>query len=58
MLVSCTSIPIRLLLPVVLPVLEDYKGRNLLVFTSYWAIDFTCRRNPGLQVSEIVVSEG
>ena len=38
--------------------LEDYKGRNLLVFTSYWAIDFTCRRNPGLQVSEIVVSEG
>ena len=38
--------------------LEDYKGRNLLVFSSYWAIDFTCRRNPGLQVSEIVVSEG
>ena len=38
--------------------LEDYKGRNLLVFTSFWAIDFTCRRNPGLQVSEIVVSEG
>ena len=38
--------------------LEDYKGRNLLVFTSFWAIDFTCRRNPGLEVSEIVVSEG
>ena len=38
--------------------LEDYRGRNLLVFTSYWAIDFTCRRNPGLEVSEIVVSEG
>ncbi|MDY3782611.1 MAG: GTP-binding protein, partial [Candidatus Faecousia sp.] len=38
--------------------LEDYKGRNLLVFTSFWAIDFTCRRNPGLTVSEIVVSEG
>ena len=38
--------------------LEDYKGRNLLVFTSFWAIDFTCRRNPGLKVSEIVVSEG
>ena len=38
--------------------LEDYRGRNLLVFTSFWAIDFTCRRNPGLQVSEIVVSEG
>ena len=38
--------------------LEDYKGRSLLVFSSYWAIDFTCRRNPGLKVSEIVVSEG
>ena len=38
--------------------LEDYHGNNLMVFTSYWAIDFTCRRNPGLQVEEIVVSEG
>ncbi len=38
--------------------LEDYRGRNLLVFSSFWAIDFTCRRNPGLQVSEIVVAEG
>ncbi len=38
--------------------LEDYRGRSLLVFSSYWAIDFTCRRNPGLQLSEIVVSEG
>ena len=38
--------------------LEDYRGRNLLVYSSYWAIDFTCRRNPGLQVSEIVVAEG
>ena len=38
--------------------LEDYRGRNLLVFSSFWAIDFTCRRNPGLKVSEIVVSEG
>ena len=38
--------------------LEDYKGRNLLVFSSFWAIDFTCRRNPGLEVSEIIVSEG
>ena len=39
-------------------VLEDYRGRNLMVFSSYWAIDFTCRRNPGLKVSEIVVQEG
>ena len=38
--------------------LEDYRGRSLLVFTSYWAIDFTARRNPGLQLSEIVVAEG
>lgn len=38
--------------------LEDYRGRNLLVFSSFWAIDFTCRRNPGLQLSEIVVAEG
>ncbi len=38
--------------------LEDYRGRNLMVFSSYWAIDFTCRRNPGLKVSEIVVREG
>ena len=38
--------------------LEDYRGRNLLVFSSFWAIDFTCRRNPGLKLSEIVVAEG
>ena len=38
--------------------LEDYRGRNLLVFSSFWAIDFTCRRNPGLQLKEIVVAEG
>ena len=38
--------------------LEDYRGRSLMVFSSYWAIDFICRRNPGLKVSEIVVAEG
>ena len=38
--------------------LEDYRGRSLLVFSSFWAIDFTCRRNPGLELKEIVVSEG
>ena len=38
--------------------LEDYHGNNLLVFSSYWAIDFTVRRNPGLVVKEIVVNEG
>ena len=38
--------------------LEDYRGRSLLVFSSYWAIDFICRRNPGLVLKEIVVEEG
>ena len=38
--------------------LEDYRGRSLLVFSSFWAIDFTCRRNPGLKLKEIVVEEG
>ncbi len=38
--------------------LEDYRGRMLLVFNSFWAIDFTCRRNPGLTLKEIVVAEG
>jgi peptide chain release factor 3 len=37
--------------------LEDYRGRSLLVFSSYWAIDFTVRRNPGLELSEIFVNE-
>ncbi len=32
--------------------LEDYRGHKLLVFSSYWAIDFTLRRNPGLELSE------
>ena len=38
--------------------LEDYRGRNLLVFSSFWAIDFTCKKNPGLVLKEIVVEEG
>ena len=32
--------------------LEDYRGHNLLVFTSPWSIDFTIRKNPGLELSE------
>ena len=32
--------------------LEDYRGRLLLVFSSFWAIDFTVRKNPGLVLSE------
>ena len=38
--------------------LEDYRGRSLLVFSSFWAIDFTRKRNPGLELKEIVVAEG
>ncbi len=32
--------------------LEDYKGRSLLVFASNWSIDYTIKRNPGLELSE------
>ncbi|MBQ7523244.1 MAG: peptide chain release factor 3 [Oscillospiraceae bacterium] len=32
--------------------LEDYRGRSLLVFASTWSIDFTVKRNPGLVLSE------
>ena len=37
--------------------LEDYRGHSLLVFTSGWAIDFTIRRNPGLELSETLEQE-
>ena len=33
--------------------LEDYRGRKLLVFSSFWAIDFTIRKNPGLELAEM-----
>jgi len=32
--------------------LEDYRGHSLLVFASSWSIDFTVKRNPGLELSE------
>ena len=32
--------------------LEDYRGHSLLVFSSRWSIDFLCKRNPGLELSE------
>ncbi len=38
--------------------LEDYRGRRLLVFSSYWAIDFTIRRNPGLKLAETAQEQG
>ena len=37
--------------------LEDYRGRLLLVFSSYWAIDFTVRRNPGLELAEVAEND-
>ena len=38
--------------------LEDYRGNRLLVFTSYWAIDFTIKRNPGLELAEALQQRG
>ena len=32
--------------------LEDYRGHSLLVFSSFWSIDYTIKRNPGLELSE------
>jgi len=32
--------------------LEDYRGNNLLVFSSSWSIDFILKRNPGLELSD------
>ncbi len=34
--------------------LEDYRGRSLLVFASLWSIDYILKRNPGLELSETV----
>jgi len=32
--------------------LEDYRGRSLLVFASLWSIDYIVKRNPGLELAE------
>ena len=32
--------------------LEDYRGRSLLVFASQWSINFILKRNPGLELAE------
>lgn len=32
--------------------LEDYRGHSLLVFTSLWSIDYTVKKNPGLELTE------
>jgi len=35
--------------------LEDYRGHSLLVFSSYWSIDYTLKRNVGLELSESIL---
>ena len=37
--------------------LEDYRGHSLLVFTSPWSIDYTLRKNPGLELSETLQAD-
>jgi hypothetical protein len=32
--------------------LEDYRGNSLLVFSSFWSIDYTINRNHGLVLAE------
>jgi peptide chain release factor 3 len=31
---------------------EDYKGNNLILFSSPWSIKWTCDKNPSLKLSE------
>ena len=35
--------------------LEDYRGHSLLVFSSYWSIDYTLKRNAGLELSDSIL---
>ena len=37
--------------------LEDYRGNSLLVFSSYWSIDFNIKKNPGLELSETLQAD-
>ena len=49
---SCPVEPKDLNLSSDAELLEDYKGHSLLVFSSYWSIDFNLKKNPGLVLSE------
>ncbi len=51
-IVSCDGEPSDLNLTSDAELLEDYRGNSLLVFSSRWSIDFICKRNPGLELSE------
>ena len=49
---ECPCEPKDLMLSSDAELLEDYRGRSLLVFSSYWSIDFNLKKNPGLVLSE------
>ena len=54
---KCPCDPKDLLLSSDAELLEDYKGHSLLVFSSYWSIDFNLKKNPGLELSETLSAE-
>ena len=49
---KCPCDPADLFLSSDAELLEDYRGHQLLVFSSSWSIDFILKRNPGLELSE------
>ena len=54
---SCPVEPKDLNLSSDAELLEDYKGHSLLVFSSYWSIDFNLKKNPGLVLSETLSAD-
>ena len=54
---ACPVPPAELNLSSDAELLEDYRGHQLLVFSSAWSIDFICKRNPGLELSETLRSD-
>ena len=54
---ACPGEPSDLSLSSDAELLEDYRGHSLLVFSSYWSIDFNKKKNPGLELSETLAAE-
>ena len=54
---ACSGNPADLNLTSDAELLEDYRGNNLLVFSSLWSIDFIKKRNPGLELSETLAAD-
>ena len=54
---SCPVEPKDLNLSSDAELLEDYKGHSLLVFSSYWSIDFNLKKNPGRVRSETLSAD-